>query len=191
MRLAGRRNGKHGLTFPFAGRNRTPERKTPRKRAMAETIRNVVQTALVLVVGVAAMATYNLTTRMDGLYLAIGELHGEIGEMRGDIRRLESDMELLKRDVDLLKRDVAEIKVRLGRTDGELRKLNERVSAAETDPAMLLRRHGVEVSERFVAAVIKGDFFVFPRTEEAIDALTSRGWTRAEITPVIAGYHKP
>lgn len=158
---------------------------------MAETIRNVVQTALVLVVGVAAMATYNLTTRMDGLYLAIGELHGEIGEIRGDIREMRGDIRRLESNMELLKRDVAEIKERLARTDGELRKLNERVSAAETDPAMLLGRHGVEVSERFVAAVIKGDFFVFPRTEEAIDALTSRGWTRAEITPVIAGYHKP
>ena len=219
---------------------------------MAETIRNVVQTALVLVVGVVAALSYNLTTRIDGLYEAIGEMRGEIGEIRGEIGKtradsneaigglrgeigkmradfaeaigvlrgeigglrgeigkmradfaeaigglrgeigeMRGDIRRLESNVELLKRDVAGIKERLSRTDREFRELSERVFDAETDPVMLLGRHGVEASGRFVAAVIRGDFFVFPRTEEAAGALTSRGWVRAEITPTIAGYHKP
>lgn len=110
MRPADRRNGKHGVTFPFAGRNRTPERKAQRKRAMAETIRNIVQTALVVVLSVVAMATYNLTTRIDGLHQTIGGLHGDIRGMRGDIRGIRGDIREMRGDIREMRGEIDEMR---------------------------------------------------------------------------------
>jgi len=133
---------------------------------------------------VIAVATAFMVAQMGRTDAAIAD----IGKIQGDIKVVKEDIESIRKDMA----DNTDLLGKLAEGQGEIKasllEIRTRTFEAETDPEKLMARMGIEMSEGFSAAYIKGKVYVFPRNEQGVMLLKDAGYVPTQITPVLAGF---
>lgn len=70
----------------------------------------------------------------------------------------------------------------------EIRKLQERILASETDPKKMLEKVGVRIEEAFSAVSVANQVYILPNSKTGYEKLVSNGYIPKQISPIMVGF---
>ncbi len=104
---------------------------------------------------------------------------GALGELKAQVAAVDKKLDQLVGKADSTEKAVDTIQ--------------QRISAADADPARFLAATGVKADQlwSFVRVGAKGEVFIFPKTDEAKTMLESTGLKASAVAPGIVAYPVP